>query len=48
MDNYHNDYNHSFDAINIANGNPQYIGSGVLMLILHIFLVIKILVVVRQ
>lgn len=30
MDNYHNDYNHSFDAINIANGNPQYIGSGVL------------------
>ena len=30
MDNYHNDYNHSFDAINIANGSPQYIGSGVL------------------
>lgn len=30
MDNYHNDYNHLYDAINIANGNPQYIGSGIL------------------
>lgn len=30
MDNYHNDYNHSFDAINIANGHPEYIGTGIL------------------
>lgn len=30
MDNYHNDYNHQYDAINIANGNPEYVGTRVL------------------
>ena len=32
MDNFNNNYNtnHQFDAINIANGHPEYVGTGVL------------------
>ena len=32
MDNFHNNFNtnHQFDAINIANGHPEYVGTGVL------------------